>query len=265
MFVNSLFYTLFTRLSSVCAYITRAATREFRRENLTAVCRLCYNTRMKLSILVDIFFQILRERKLTASELCEKYGFSARTAYRYIEILAQTLPLQIKRGRNGGVRLADSYKLPAELLTGDEYTAAIQALTAAYSQTADERYLNAKRKLSAQNKADRRHAALVGGTSEILICDGENSALSQTLITLQECILERAVVLVRLKAEDKTAEESVEPHALIFDGKAWRLYAFFHDERAFKTLFIADMVGVFRTESTFRKRPFKPADVIKEI
>lgn len=220
---------------------------------------------MKLSILVDVFFQILRERKLTATAICEKYGFSARTAYRYIDVLAQTLPLQIKRGRNGGVRLADSYKLPAELLTGEEYSAAIEALTAAYSQTADERYLHAKRKLSAQNKRDRRHTMLVGGTSEILIYDGENSVLSQILLTLQECILERAVVLIRLQREDKTTEETLEPHALAFDGKAWRLYAFSHDERTFKTLFIADMVGVFRTESTFRKRPFKHEDVIRKI
>jgi len=220
---------------------------------------------MKFSILLDVFFKILRERKLTAAELCEAYGFSARTAYRYIDVLAQALPLQIKRGRNGGVRLADCYKLPSELLTAEEYAAAIEALTVAYSQTADERYLSAKRKLSAQDKADKRRAALVGGSNEILICDGENSALSQTLVTLQECILERTAVLIRLKNANDRTEKTVEPHALIFDGKAWRLYAFSHDERAFKILFIADLVGVFRTESTFRKRPFKYTDVLKKI
>ena len=220
---------------------------------------------MKLSILLNIFFQILHERKLTAAALCEEYGFSARTAYRYIDVLAQTLPLQIKRGRNGGVRLADSYKLPTGLLTGEEYSAAIEALTAAYSQTADERYLNAKRKLSAQNKSDKHRAALMGGTNEIFICDGENSILSQTLITLQECILQRVIVLARMQTEDKSHEERIEPHALAFDGKHWQLYAFSHDERTFKTLFIADMVGVFRTESTFRKRPFKPADVLRKM
>ena len=217
---------------------------------------------MKLSILLNIFFQILRERKLTAAALCEEYGFSARTAYRYIDVLAQTLPLQIKRGRNGGVRLADSYKLPTELFTQEEYSAAIEALTVAYSQTADTRYLTAKRKLSAQDKSDRQRAALIGGATEIFICDGENSPLSQTLITLQECISQRTVVLVRMQTEGKTREEKIEPHALSFDGKAWHLYAFSHEERTFKTLFIADMVGVFRTESTFRKRPFKPADVL---
>ncbi len=50
---------------------------------------------MKLSILVDIFFQILKERKLTATALCEKFGFSSRTAYRYIDILAQTPPYKL--------------------------------------------------------------------------------------------------------------------------------------------------------------------------
>lgn len=220
---------------------------------------------MKLSILTDIFFHILQERKLTATELSEKYGFSARTAYRYIDVLAQTLPLQIKRGRNGGAYLSACYTLPADFLTSSEYEAAIEVLTQAYRQTADERFLSAKRKLSAQDKADKRRAALVGEVGDILICDSENNALSQTLITLQECILERAVLLIRTKTEEKTVEKTVEPHALIFDGKAWRLYAFFHEERAFQTLFIADMVGVFRTESTFRKRPFKRSEILKKL
>lgn len=220
---------------------------------------------MKLSILLDIFFQTLKERKLTATELCEKYGFSARTAYRYIDVLSQTLPLQIKRGRNGGAYLSDCYKLPAELLTADEYEAAIEALTSAYHQTADERYLSVKRKLSAQDKRDKHRAALVGEIGDLFICDGENSALSQTLLTLQECILERTVLLIRTKQDGKITERRVEPHSLIFDGNAWRLYAFYHEQRTFQTIFIADMVGVFRTESTFRKRPFKRADVLKDI
>ena len=105
----------------------------------------------------------------------------------------------------------------------------------------------------------------MGGTNEIFICDGENSVLSQTLITLQECILQRVIVLARMQTEEKSHEERIEPHALAFDGKHWHLYAFSHDERTFKTLFIADMVGVFRTESTFRKRPFKPADVLRKM
>ena len=79
---------------------------------------------MKLPVLLDIFFQVLQERKLTASDLCEKYGFSSRTAYRYIDILAQALPLQIKRGRNGGAYLSDCYKIPSGLLTAEEYEAA---------------------------------------------------------------------------------------------------------------------------------------------
>lgn len=220
---------------------------------------------MKLSILTDIFFQILQERKLTASEISEKYGFSARTAYRYIDILAQTLPLQIKRGRNGGAYLSACYTLPAEFLTSSEYEAAIDALTQAYQRTADERFLTAKRKLSAQDKADKRRGALVGEVGDILICDGENSALSQTLITLQESIVERIALVIRTQTEGKTAETMIEPHALIFDGKAWRLYAFSHDERTFQTIFVADMVGVFRTETTFRKRPFKRAEILKKM
>ncbi len=150
-------------------------------------------------------------------------------------------------------------------MTTAEYNAAMEALTAAYQQTADERYLQVKRKLTARDKRDKRRAALIGEVGDILICDGENSALSQTLITVQECILERTVLLIRTQKDGQSVEKTVEPHALIFDGKTWRLYAFCHDQRAFQTIFIADMVGVFRTESTFRKRPFKRENVLGKI
>ena len=210
-----------------------------------------------------MFFQILKERKLTATDLCQKHGFSARTAYRYINLLAEVLPLQFKRGRNGGVHLADSYKLPYQILSEEEYTAAIEALTNAYAHTADQRFLNAKRKLSAQNKADKQRVEILGDSNEILILDSENSNLSQTLLTLQECIAQRAVVLIRMHIDGNTVEKTVEPHALIFDGKAWRLFAFCHDDKAFQNLFIAYMVGVFYTEDGFRKRPFKREDILK--
>ncbi len=218
---------------------------------------------MKLSILLDIFFQLLRERKITATELAEKYGFSARTAYRYVDILAKTLPLRIKRGRNGGAYLSDCYKLPAEFLTAEEYEAAIDALTEAYAKTAEERFLNARRKLSAQDKSDKRRAIFSGDVGDVFICDGENSALSNTLLTLQECMQERTVVNIRITENGKATEHRAEPHALIFDGKAWRLYAFFHTDRSFRLAFISDTVGVFRTESNFRRRSFKKADVLK--
>ncbi len=223
---------------------------------------------MQLSTLTEILFTLLKDRKVTAAELAERYGFSARTAYRYIDVLADTLPLQIKRGRNGRAFLSDSYTLPVEFMRAEEYTAAIDALTSAYAQTGESRFLTARRKLSAQSKTEARHAVL-GDCNEVIVFDKRSNKLSATLLTLQASIEAREVVTLRLRSAENTEtaaeDRRVEPHALVFDGSAWQLFAFCHTLRAFAAFPLADVAAVFRSNDTFRKRPFKRSDVIKQV
>ena len=117
---------------------------------------------MKYEILTDILFELLSKRKVTARYLAEKHATSERTIYRYLDILAVSVPLQIQRGRNGGVFISDSYKLPVNFMTKEEYGAAIEALGAMYSQLPEERFLAARRKLSAQAKSESRDLTLSG-------------------------------------------------------------------------------------------------------
>ena len=103
---------------------------------------------MKFAILIDILFDLLLKRKVTATELAQKHEISTRTVYRYIDLLSITVPVYVRRGRNGGICISDSYKLPMGFLTNEEYEAAISALSAMYSQLPEQRFLDAKRKLS---------------------------------------------------------------------------------------------------------------------
>ena len=107
---------------------------------------------MKFQVILDILFDLLSNRKLTASGLAEKYGVSTRTIYRYVDVLSTAVPVRIKRGRDGGVCLPDSFKLPVNFLTDEELSAAIEALSTAYEKSAEERFLSALRKLSAEEK-----------------------------------------------------------------------------------------------------------------
>ena len=127
---------------------------------------------MKYEILTDILFELLSKRKVTARYLAEKHATSERTIYRYLDILAVSVPLQIQRGRNGGVFISDSYKLPVNFMTKEEYGAAIEALGAMYSQLPEERFLAARRKLSAQAKSESRDLTLSGTVGTILVDSG---------------------------------------------------------------------------------------------
>ena len=83
---------------------------------------------MKFTILVEMLFDLLARRKLTAGYFAEKYQISERTVYRYLDCLSISVPVYVKRGRDGGICISDSYKLPAGFMTKEEYAAAIEAL-----------------------------------------------------------------------------------------------------------------------------------------
>lgn len=101
-----------------------------------------------MKILLSIAFELLEKGQLTAAYLTQKYAVSARTVYRHVDKLSHILPLCVKRGRGGGIYLAEHCRLPVGFLTESEYRSIVDALENSYAQTGEERFLSAKRKLS---------------------------------------------------------------------------------------------------------------------
>ena len=220
---------------------------------------------MKFSILLSIVFDLLSKQSVTARYLAEKHSLSPRTVYRYIEILSQHLPLAIKRGRNGGICLADNYKLPVGFMRADEYEAAIDALDWAYAQGCDERFLLARRKLSSQKKTEAKNLALFLETGNVFLDSGAFGDLrtfAEKLRSVEECLKKKLLLdIVYFDNNGKKIIQRVEPHALIFDRGSWWMYAFGHDTRIFSLYALGRIWSVFKTDTVFRKRPFPRDDL----
>lgn len=213
---------------------------------------------MKFSILIDILFDLLSKRKVTANYLAEKYEISPRTVYRYVEVLAQKLPLFIKRGRNGGICLADNYRLPVGFMTADEYTAALDALISAYERDPDPRFLNAKRKLSAQVKTEKSHFATAGDADGFFV-EETFPALSEKARVLSEAIREE--MLVEITQSTENVAYHIEPHALVLKQNVWFVYAFCHLRRKFHLFPVGNIAALVKTDEPFRRRPFAWTDI----
>lgn len=220
---------------------------------------------MKFSVLLSILFDLLSKQSLTASYLAEKHSLSPRTIYRYVDILSQHLPLHVKRGRNGGICLADNYKLPVGFMTADEYEAAVEALEIAYSKACDERFLRARRKLSAQKKTEKKNLVLFGDTGNVILdCGafGDLRTFAEKLRIAEECVKKKILLhVVYLDENGKKAQQHIEPHALIFENGTWSIYAFEHDNRGFSTFKLGKILSATKTETVFRKRPFSRNDI----
>ncbi len=107
---------------------------------------------MQIDLLLSILFELLERRKVTAPALADKCGVSVRTVYRYVKRLSPYMPLQIVRGRACGIFLAEAFRLPYHFLSEEDFAALSAALTLAYSQSGEERFLQVKRKLNATRK-----------------------------------------------------------------------------------------------------------------
>lgn len=219
---------------------------------------------MKFEILTDILFELLSKRKATAQELAEKHSVSTRTVYRYIEILSKTVPVYVKRGRNGGVYLADSYKLPVGFMTEAEYEATIEALETAYAQQPRERFLAARRKLSAQMKTEARERILSEEVENVLVDGGTwsgNPSSAEKLRLAEECLREKTVLEIEYDDAEEKSLRRIEPHVLVFRQGVWYVYAFCHTLRAFRPFSLGRIRSALKTGERFRKRPFRREDI----
>ena len=220
---------------------------------------------MKFVTLLGILFDLLSQRKLTAAYLAEKYQLSQRTVHRYVAILENVVPVSVKRGRSGGICIADNYKLPVGFMTQDEYNAVTEALTEAYSKRAEERFLNAKRKLSTQNKTETKDIALSAELNTVLIDGGawfDTEKFLHKLRIIEDCIQDKKLAEIEFFTDkNERKHQKIEPHVLVFKKNVWYVYAFSHASRDFQLFCLGNLFSVSKTEERFRKRPFKKEDI----
>ena len=218
---------------------------------------------MKYTILLCILSDLLEHKHLTASYLAEKYNISPRTVYRYVEILSAALPVQVKRGRGGGVALSETYKLPAGFLSKTEFETVITALSMAYSESLNEDFLTVKRKISAQMKTETRTPACVGSAQDVFVLSELTRGMKEKARVLEECIRDRMVTQVEyLQESQEKIKDRVEPHALVFRENVGYVYAFSYKNRDFIFLPLGRIYTLVRTNERFAKRPIPPSSLL---
>lgn len=221
---------------------------------------------MKFSILLEMVFDLLAKRKVTATYFANKFQLSVRTVYRYVDDLTLAgLPIQVLRGREGGIYISDSYKLPKGFMTKEEYEAAINALEMMYAQLPEERFLDAKRKLSAQVKSEIRDFSLSAEIGSILVDGGtwgDSGSFAEKLHVFEESIKEKVTLDIEYQSrEGKKTQRRIEPHVLVYKQGIWYLYAFCHKQRAFRLFRVGRILSTIKTEERFVKRNFTRNDI----
>lgn len=218
---------------------------------------------MKFQIMLKILMLLLSKRKVTAREIADRYSISVRSVYRYVEeLIVCGVPVDIARGRYGGLTVADTFRLPTDYFTREEYSAAINALNAMESQVHDENVISAREKLENRQKHERTNTSVSGH----IIVDGgtwgDTKKFSDKMSVVQQAMNEgKSLMIDYMSREGEHSRRVIDPHVLIFKQNVWYVYSFCHTKQDFRTFKIGRIKQASFTGATFEKRTIKRDDI----
>lgn len=218
---------------------------------------------MKYEIMFKIMMQLLNKRKITAPEIAERYEVSVRSVYRYIEELTVCgVPIDVARGRYGGISIADTFRLPTGYFTRGEYAATINALNAMAQQISDEDLISAREKLESKQKAEKRELSVCGN----VIIDGgtwgDVKKFSDKMRVCEQAVNEcKSLLIDYISREGEHSKRVIDPYVLIYKKNVWYVYSFCHTKQDLRTFKIGRIKSASFTGATFIKPELSRDDI----
>jgi predicted DNA-binding transcriptional regulator YafY len=171
-------------------------------------------------------FEVDARPGITAAELADALGVSARTVYRDVSALQQAgIPLYGTSGRNGGLRLVDGYRSRAAALRADEAAALLAGVVPGVAEQlglhAD--LDRARRKVRSQSgDNDQRGPILIDPVGWYRTADEVPH-----LATLAEALHTNTTVTVRYSRWEQPTEvtRTIAPLGLVLKSGAWYVMA----------------------------------------
>lgn len=178
---------------------------------------------MQIDRLIQIVFLLLSHENITARQLAEELGVSARTIYRDINILSIAgIPITSQKGYGGGLSLIQGFSLDKSYFTQDEQNNIVQALQILKSSN----YPDADKTL---NKV----AGLFSHNlqSEWLEIDfsywGSPEKERNNITALERAVINKYVITFTYYNSELTITDQIaEPLKMVFKSHAWYLIAY---------------------------------------
>ena len=189
---------------------------------------------MKIDRLLGIITLLLQRDKVTAPELAKKFEVSRRTIYRDIDDICKAgIPIITYQGGDGGISIADGYKLDKSVLTIDELHSIIAGLKSIGSVSDSARIEGLISKLSPKSEA------VVSVKDSILIdlSSHYRSSLSEKINLIRSAIKENKLVRFDYYSEKGLLNRTIEPYFITFKWTSWYVFGYCrarNDFRLFK-------------------------------
>ncbi|NJD03403.1 MAG: YafY family transcriptional regulator [Ruminiclostridium sp.] len=209
---------------------------------------------MKINRLLELTIILLNKGTITAKELAERFGVSARTIYRDVDVLSSAgVPVFMSKGNGGGISLLDNYSLNKALISEHESESLLLAL----------KTLQAAKYPEIDAVLDKIGAVFKNvDTTDWVNIDfspwGSNPNEYSKFTDIKKAILERMIITFDyINADGGRSNRSIEPMKLIFKGQAWYLWGYCNLVQDFRVFRISRIKNVIVTNSVFIRRNSK--------
>ena len=213
---------------------------------------------MKLDRLISILVLLLRKERIQAKELAEIFEVSVRTILRDVEAINLAgIPIVTYQGINGGIGIAEGYRLDKSVLTEDDMSTIISTLRGIEGTIPDSRHEVLMEKL--RNTLPSSQLETLDSKVKQLVIDlspwGATELLKGTAACIRKAIENHnEIEFIYIDAEGRRTDRRVEPYSLVLKGQKWYLYAWCLARQDFRLFKLSRMREPRATGAVYQPR-----------
>lgn len=213
---------------------------------------------MKLDRLVSILVVLLRKERVQARELAEMFDVSVRTILRDVEAINLAgIPVVTYQGANGGIGIAEGFRLDRSVLTRDEIASVITLLKGVARSIPDKRNEILVEKF--KNTLSKSQLDTLNSQLNQVVIDlspwGENEGLKENMSHIKNAIEnKREISFLYMDSEGNKTNRLVEPYSLVLKAQKWYMYGWCCTRQDFRLFKLSRMKDLSVSEKTFNPR-----------
>ncbi len=185
---------------------------------------------MKTDRLMGILAILSRQKKTTAPALAERFEVSRRTILRDLDALCRAgIPIVTVQGYDGGISLAEGYRLDGALLSERETEALLTGLKGLCSVLDIADFGGLLEWLSGQGRRAAGDEII-----QIDLASFYQEPLAQKLGLFRQAIRQRRLVSFCYYYSKGESQRTIEPYRLVFQWSSWYVLGYCLDRQAFR-------------------------------
>lgn len=189
---------------------------------------------MKIDRLLAIVTILLQQERVTAPILAQRLEVSRRTIHRDVEDICKAgIPIVTIQGANGGISIAEGFKLDKNVFTADELQDIITGLNSLRSVSDNAKIQSLISKLNPGKNTDQSMDAKI----HIDLASHYKTSITDKINLIKTAILENRLISFDYYSEKGSFNRKIEPYSISFKWANWYVLGYCvnrNDFRLFK-------------------------------